>query len=194
MDGALAHFFLKLSKSWNNLNSFLLHTGWISEIWKEVQAKILKEPLVLLKQTIHQQKVLDLSFNLAPWKWAWHYHEAVTPSCPKITFFTPRGPMLFAARGRGALLIMPRPLLGCQIKAEIKGFLLMYRLFLYYQWFSQNIEKGWRKIFEKRLFPRFLKMTKIIKNISSSVFPFSEKTITSTETNVTSAESPWSQL
>jgi len=39
--------------------------------------------------------------------------------------------MLFAARGRGALLISPRPLLGCQIKAEIKGCLLMYRLFLY---------------------------------------------------------------
>ena len=37
----------------------------------------------------------------------------------------PRGPMLFAARGRGAVLRMPRPLLGCQIKAEIKGFLLM---------------------------------------------------------------------
>ena len=33
--------------------------------------------------------------------------------------------------GRGALLIMPRPLSGCQIKAEIQGFLLMYRLFLY---------------------------------------------------------------
>ena len=89
---------------------------------------------------------------------------------------------------------MPRPFLGCQIKAEIKGFLLMYHLFLYYQWFSQNIEKGWRKIFEKRLFPRYLKMTKIIKNISSSGFPFSERTITSTETNDTSAKSPWFQL
>jgi hypothetical protein len=39
--------------------------------------------------------------------------------------------MLFAASRRGALLIMPRPLLGCQIKAEIKGFLLRYSLFLY---------------------------------------------------------------
>ena len=39
--------------------------------------------------------------------------------------------MLFAVRGRGALLIGPRPLLGCQIKAEIQGFLLMYRMFLY---------------------------------------------------------------
>ena len=30
--------------------------------------------------------------------------------------------MLFTARGRGSLLVMPRPLSGCQIKAEIKGF------------------------------------------------------------------------
>ena len=102
--------------------------------------------------------------------------------------------MLFTARGRGSSMVMPHPLVGWQIKAEIKGFLLMYSLFLYYLWFFQNIEKGWRKIFEKRLFPRFLKMTKIIKNISSSVFQFSERTITTTETNNTSAESPGSQL
>ena len=49
--------------------------------------------------------------------------------------------MLFTARGRAGLLIMPRPLLGCQTKAEIKGFLLMYRLFLYQQWFFQKIGK-----------------------------------------------------
>ena len=39
--------------------------------------------------------------------------------------------MLFTTRGRGGLLVKPRPLLECQIKAEIQGFLLMYRLFLY---------------------------------------------------------------
>ena len=39
--------------------------------------------------------------------------------------------MLFAATGRGSLLVKPRPLSGFQIKAEIKGFPLMYRLFLY---------------------------------------------------------------
>ena len=37
-------------------------------------------------------------------------------------------------------------------------------------------------------------MMKTIKNISSSGFPFSEKTITSTETNDTLAKSPWFQL
>ena len=42
---------------------------------------ILKEPLLKQKQTIHQQKALDLSFNLTPQKWAWHYQEAATPSC-----------------------------------------------------------------------------------------------------------------
>ena len=30
--------------------------------------------------------------------------------------------IFFTARGRGAILRMPRPLLGSQIKAEIKGF------------------------------------------------------------------------
>ena len=98
--------------------------------------------------------------------------------------------MLFAAGGRGGLLVKPRPLSGSQIKAEIKGFLLMYCLFLCYLWFFQNIEKGWRKIFEKRLFPQFLKMKKNMKNISSSLFQYSERTMNSTETNDTSAESP----
>ena len=40
----------------------MCNTGWISEIWKEVQAKILKESFVLVKQTIPQQEALDLSF------------------------------------------------------------------------------------------------------------------------------------
>ena len=115
-------------------------------------------------------------------------------TCRKRSFFTSRAPMLFAARGRGSLLIMPRPLLGCQIKAEIQGFLLMYRLFLYQQWFFQNIEKGWRKIFEKDYIRDFLKMMKFKEKKTSSLFQFSERTIARTETNDTSAESPGSQL
>ena len=109
----------------------IIPTGCGSHFENPSNFKILTEPLLVQKQTIHQQKALDLSFNLAPWKWAWHYQEGVMPSCPKITFFTPRAPMLFAARGRGVLLIMPRPFLECQIKAEIQGFLLMYCLFLF---------------------------------------------------------------
>ena len=171
----LEHFFssevnlkisLKSTEIMQNTKTLLMnfsYTGCKSRIRKMVEVKIWKEPMLVLKQTIPQQKALDFSFNLAPWKWAWHYHEAVTPSRRRTTFFTLRGTMLFAARGRSALLIKPRPFLGSQIKAEIKGFLLMYCLFLYYLWFFQNIEKGWRKIFEIRLFPQFLKMTKIIK-------------------------------
>ena len=133
-------------------------TGCNSGKWKKVQANILKELLVLMKQTIPQQKSLDLSFNLEPWKWAWHYNGAAKPSCPKRSQKPSMPTMLFTARSCGALLIMPRPLLGCQITAEIKGFLLMYHLFMYYyKWFFQNNEKGWRKMFEKYYFRDFLK-------------------------------------
>ena len=33
---------------------------------KNFEFKIWKKPLLVLKQTIHQQKALDLSFNMAP--------------------------------------------------------------------------------------------------------------------------------
>ena len=46
----------------------------------------------------------------------------------------------FTASHRHALLIMPCPLLGCHIKAKIKGFLLVYRLFQYKHWFLPNFE------------------------------------------------------
>ena len=77
-------FYLKYNQKNDKKRKIMyLYRVDISEIWKKVQANILKEPLVLLKLTISQQKALDLIFNLAPWKWAWHYHEAATPSCPK---------------------------------------------------------------------------------------------------------------
>ena len=41
---------------------------------------IVKEPLLVQKQTLHLQKALDLSYNLAPQKWAWHYQEGATLS------------------------------------------------------------------------------------------------------------------
>ena len=71
--------------------------------------------------------------------------------------------MLFAPYGGGTPMILPRPLSGCQIKAEIKGFLLMYRLFLYYKWFFHNVENRWRKTFEKDYFHDFQKMMKFTK-------------------------------
>ena len=51
-----------------------------------------------------------------------------------------------------------------------------------------------RQIFEKDYFRDFLKMMKFKEKKTSSLFQFSEGTITSTETNDTSAESPGSQL
>ena len=49
----------------------------------------------------------------------------------------------FGAGGGGSLMMMPRPLSGCQMKAEIQCFLLMYGLFQYQQWFFQDIERPW---------------------------------------------------
>ena len=61
------HIFAGPSEHVRTLGIFpTLHTGCISDIWKKIQANILREPLVLLKQTILQQKALDLSFNLRP--------------------------------------------------------------------------------------------------------------------------------
>jgi hypothetical protein len=59
--------------------------------------------------------------------------------------------MLFAARERDALLMMPRPLSGCQIKAEFQGFLQMYRLFLYQQCFFFRILKKAGEKFSKKI-------------------------------------------
>ena len=46
----------------------------------------MKKPLLVQKQTTPQQKALDLSFNLTPWKWAWHYQEGATPIWRKKHF------------------------------------------------------------------------------------------------------------
>ena len=43
-----------------------MHTGCDSHFRNPVVFNILKEPLLVQKQTIPQQKALDLSFNLAP--------------------------------------------------------------------------------------------------------------------------------
>ena len=77
----------------------------LSEYWKPIDKKCLKrlfprfskknplaffniakEPLLVQKQTTPQQKALDLSFNLTPLKWAWHYQEGATPICRKKHF------------------------------------------------------------------------------------------------------------
>ena len=73
-----------LSRNVNNTALENVHcTGCKRRIRKTFEVKIWKESLLVKEQRVPQQKALDLSFNLAPWKWAWHYHEAATPSCPK---------------------------------------------------------------------------------------------------------------
>ena len=46
---------------------------------------ILKEPLLVQKQTIPQQKFLILSFLELESLRAWHYQEGSTPTCRKKT-------------------------------------------------------------------------------------------------------------
>ena len=49
-------------KSKNETKIFLLHTGCGSHFGNPTNFKILKEPLIVQKQTIHRQKGLDLSY------------------------------------------------------------------------------------------------------------------------------------
>ena len=43
-----------------------MYTGCVRQNENPTNFKIVKEPLLVLKQTTPQQKALDLSFNLAP--------------------------------------------------------------------------------------------------------------------------------
>ena len=136
------------SENWKRLEDFFLkfhHFYEIAEIiffenFPPAFFNILKEPLVVQKQTISQQKALDLSFNLTPWKWAWHCQEGATPARREKHRCAWGKKRFLRAGGRGSLMIMPRPLSGCQIKAEIKGFLLRYRLFQFKHCFLPNFE------------------------------------------------------
>ena len=107
-------------------------TGCKSQFRKIFEFKNWKEPMLVLKQTIPQQKALDLNFHLTSLKWVWHYQEGATPARREKHRCAWGKKVINRAGGHGSLMIMPHPLSGCQIKAEIKGFLLMYRLFLYY--------------------------------------------------------------
>ena len=64
---------------------------------------------------------------------------------------------LRAARERGGLLVKPCPLSGFQIKAEIKGFPLMYRLFLYNNGSFRILKKAGQKFSKKDYFRDFYK-------------------------------------
>ena len=86
------------------------------------------------------KKALKFSFLQLESLRAWHYQEGTTPPRNEKHRCAWGKKSYFGAGGRGALLIMPRPLLWCQIKAAIKGFLLRYRLLQCKHWFLPNFE------------------------------------------------------
>ena len=79
------------------------------------------------------------------------------PLAAEQIFFPPRGTMLFAAGGRGPLLVMPRPLSGCQIKAEIKGFRWCIVCFCTSKGSFRILKKAGEKFSKKDYFHDFLK-------------------------------------
>ena len=132
----------------------------------------LKEPVLVQKQTIHEQKALDLGFNLTPWKWVWHDQEGATPSRRKKHRSARCKKSYSTAEGRGSLLIMPRPLSVCQIKAEIQGFLLMYRLFLYNNGSFRILKKAGENFSKKIISAISVKMMKFQKKYALVFFNF----------------------
>jgi hypothetical protein len=59
----------------------------IIKIFSPAFFSILKEPMLVQKQTIHQQKALDLSFLETESLRVWHYQENATPSRRKSIFY-----------------------------------------------------------------------------------------------------------
>ena len=111
------------SKSPSN-KSFLVPNlfVWHFSFWTQLQ-----------KKTFWIWIMIYLSFTLTPWKWAWHYQER--PPAPNV--FYPICTFTF----RGPLLIMPRPLSGCQTKLWSRTFCWCIVCFCTTKWFFQNIQK-----------------------------------------------------
>ena len=106
---------------------------------------ILKEPLLVQKQTIPQKKALKFGFLPLESLRAWHYQEGTTPPCPKSIFcwiLRPRGgfltPCILWTFWKAFLKI--QSLSRCHFKAKYQGFLLRYRLFQYKHWFLPKFE------------------------------------------------------
>ena len=77
----------------------IINTGCDGHFWNPVVFNILKEPLHIQKQTLHQQKALNLRFKMAPWKWVWHYQRGMMMTCRKRTFLPTH---TYAFRGKQA--------------------------------------------------------------------------------------------
>ena len=143
---------------------------------------------------ILQKKALDVSFNLTPWKWAWHYHEAATPSRPKRSQKPSAHP--YAFRGERAwrppeyatpLNFLSPKSLDQELSADV-SFVSVLAMVLSEYW------KRLEEIFRNKIISAISQNGENYKNISSSLFQYSERTNDSTETNNTSAESSWSKL
>ena len=101
-------------------------TGCVIQNENPTKFKIVKKPLLIQKQTLQQQKAI-WSLNDKGGALSWGRGNVIEDKKSK-TLHAPvknQQKMLFAVRRRGTLIIMPRPLSGCQIKAEIQTFLLM---------------------------------------------------------------------
>jgi hypothetical protein len=84
-------FFQNIEKDWRKffkirlIPQFLKMTK-IKNIFSPVFFNILKEPLVLQKQTIPQKKALIFSLLQLEQLRVWHYQKGTTPPCPKSIF------------------------------------------------------------------------------------------------------------
>ena len=103
-------------------NIILKCTGCRSHFENLTNFKIVKEPLLLRKQTLHQQKVLDFSFHLAPWKEAWHYQEGLTMTCRTRTFL-PHAHLCFSRRrGVAPFWYIHAHFQGAKLKLRSRAF------------------------------------------------------------------------
>ena len=143
-------------------------TGCVRQNENPTDFKIVKEPLLVQKQMLHQQKALDLCY-LEPERQVFSLRNVSQRSNRRQEVKNQKrglkfNKICFRAKRAWHPLDNATPLSFQLQIAEIMSFPLMYCLFLYFKWFFQNIEKGWRKNLAIKLFPQFLKMTKI-KNI-----------------------------
>ena len=111
-------------------------------------------------------------------------------SSVKFTFFS----MSFAARGRGILLTMPRPCPSSSKLLRSQAYCWCIICFCTSNGSVRILKKARGNIFLKwYYFEEIVKIVSFWKKISS-LFQYSDRTVASTETNNTSAESLGSQL
>ena len=83
----LSEYWKRLGENFRNkvISTISQNDENCKKIFPPVFFNILKEPLLVQKQTIPQQKALILSFLQLESLWACHYQEGSTPTCRKKT-------------------------------------------------------------------------------------------------------------